>query len=173
MVTSARLQVFWLGAPPRCDPSCGSAGGSRVVLVVWVEGCQEKCALSADVDGARRFENTGLHHVPKLHGELYGAGDPLRGCRGRGWRTGSSALSMKRRSSSLFDRCEDHSTRFHRVTSVMHHNLGSTPHACSTAREFTVCTLACRWFACGRVSLNSVNSVGDTEDGRRRFCVSG
>ena len=114
----------------------------------------EPCALSADVDGARRFENIGLYHVPELHGELDGAGDRLRGRRGRGWRTGSSSLSLKRCSTStfsrsqarcrssacaaraeagggshdsfvsLFDRCEDHSTRFHRVTSVMHHGLG-------------------------------------------------
>ena len=41
------------------------------------------------------------------------------------------------------DRCEDHSTRFHRVTSVMHHNLGSTLHAFFTG----VCTLAWHWSA--------------------------
>ena len=30
---------------------------------------------------------------------------------------------------SLFDRCEGHSTRRHRVTSILHDNLGvSTPH---------------------------------------------
>ena len=48
----------------------------------------EPCALSADVDGARRFENIGLYHVPELHGELDGAGDRLRGRRGRVWEDG-------------------------------------------------------------------------------------
>ena len=33
------------------------------------------CALSADVDGAHCFENIGVYHVPKLHGELDFAGD--------------------------------------------------------------------------------------------------
>ena len=88
----------------------------------------------------------------------------LRGRQGRGWRTGSSSLLMKRTSSStlsrsqargrssacvaraeaggrhdsfasLFDRRADPVTRFRRVTSVMHHNLLFTPHAYSTARN--------------------------------------
>ena len=134
---------------------------------------------------------------PELHGELDGAGDPLRGRRDRGLRTGSSSLSVKRCSSStfsrsqarchssaraaraetggshdsfvsLFDRCEDRSTRFHRVTSVMHHNLGSTPHASSTARNSQFAHSRATGLH-GWVSLNSVSSVGNTEDGRRRF----
>ena len=166
----------------------------------------EQCAPSADVDGADidhlcgqslsrcRFENTGLYHVPALHGELDGARDPLRGRRGRGWRTGSSSLSVKKCSSStfscsqarclsfacaaraeaggghdsfvsLFDRCEDLSTRFHRVTSVMHDNLGSTPHAFSTARNSQYAHSRATGLH-GRVSLSSVNSVGDIEAGR-------
>ena len=65
---------------------------------------QVPCALSADVDGARCFENTGLYHVPKMHGELDVAGDPPRVRRGRGRRTLSSSLSVKRCSSSTLSR---------------------------------------------------------------------
>ena len=57
------------------------------------------CALSADVDGARCFENTGDYHVPKLHGEL-----DVAGAGGR--RTFSSSLSVKRCSSSAFSRSQ-------------------------------------------------------------------
>ena len=54
----------------------------------------------------------------------------------------------------------------------MHHNLGSTPHACSTAGNSQY-ALSRATGLHGRVSSNSVNSVGETEDGRGRFCVSG
>ena len=162
---------------------------------------QVPCALYADVDGARCFENTGLYHVPMLHGELDADGDPPRVRRGRGRRTLSSSLSVKRCSSStlsrvqarcrssacavraeaggshdsfvsLSDRFEDHVTRLHRVTSVMHHNLGSTPHAYSTARNSQFSHSRATVLQ-GRVSLNSVNAVGGTEDVGRRFCVLG
>ena len=126
---------------------------------------------------------------------------PLRGRRGSGRRTGSSSLLMKKPSSStlwrsqargcssacvaraeaggrhdsfesFFDRCADPVTRFRRVTSVMHHNLGFSSHAHSTARnsqlEHSRATVVH-----GRVSLNSENSVGDTEAGGQRFCVPG
>ena len=73
---------------------------------------------------------------------------------------------------SFFDRCADPVTRFRRVTSVMHHNLGFLPHAHSTARnsqlEHSRATVVH-----GRVSLNSEKSLGDTEDGGPRFCVPG
>ena len=127
-------------------------------------------------------------------------GDPFRGCRGSGRRTGSSTLLMKKPSSatlsrsqasgcssacgaraeagrhdsieSVFDRCADPVTRFRRVTSVMHHNLGFLSHAHSTARnsqlEHSRATVVH-----GRVSSNSENSVGDTEEGGQRFCVPG
>ena len=128
-------------------------------------------------------------------------GDPLRGRRGSGRRTGSSSLRIKKPSSStlwrsqargcssacvaraeaggrhgsfesFFDRCADPVTRFRRVTSVMHHNLGFSSHAHSTARnsqlEHSRATVVH-----GRVSLNSENSVGDTEAGGQRFCVPG
>ena len=123
------------GRLPRCDPLCGQRAEAKFCE-------QAPCAHSAGVDGPRCFENTGVCHVPKLHG------DPLRGRRGRGWRTGSSSLFMKRTSSStlsrsqargrssacaaraeaggrhdsyasFFDRCADPVTRFRRVTSVM------------------------------------------------------
>ena len=140
MVT--RLQVCWQGAPlPRCDPSCGQRVGAESFSLSELKDAKidapEPCALSADVDGARRFENTGLYHVPELHNELDGAGDPLRGRRGRGWSSSStfSRVQARCRSSAcaaraeaggshdsfvslFFDRCEDHSTRFHRVTFV-------------------------------------------------------
>ena len=141
------------------------------------------------------------YHVPELHGELDGAGDPLRGRRGRGWRAGSSSLSVKTRSSStlsrsqargrssasaarseagggfdslvpLFDRCDGHSTRCHCVTSILHDNLGFTPHACSTARNSQYAHTRATGLH-GREFQNSMNSVGDTEAGRRRFTVSG
>ena len=67
---------------------------------------------------------------------------------------------------SLFDGCESHSTRFHRVTSILHDTLGSTPHACSTARNSQ--SAHSRVTGLHDVFLNSVNSVGDTEAGRRR-----
>ena len=73
---------------------------------------------------------------------------------------------------SLFDRCESHSTRFHRVTSNLDDNLGSTPHACSTARNSQSAHTRVTGLHDGGF-LNSVNSVGDTEAGGRRFCVSG
>ena len=151
------------------------------------------CALSADVDRARCFENTGDYHVPKLHGELDVAGDSARFRRAGGQRTFASSRSVKRCSSStlsrsqarccpsacaddsfesLFDRCADPVTRFRRVTSVMHHNLGLSSHAHSTARnsqfEHSRATVMH-----GRVSLNSSNSRGDTEAGGQRFCVQG
>ena len=73
---------------------------------------------------------------------------------------------------SFFDRCPDPVTRFRRGTSVMHHNLGFSSHAHSTARnsqlEHSRATVVH-----GRVSLNSENSVGDTEAGGQRFCVLG
>ena len=54
----------------------------------------------------------------------------------------------------------------------MHHNLGLTSHAHSTARnsqlEHTRATVVH-----GRVSLNSENSVRGIEDGGQRFCVPG
>ena len=162
---------------------------------------QVPCALSADVDGARCFENTGLYHVPKLHGELDAAGYPPRVRRGRGRRTLASSRSVKRCSSStfscvqarcrssacaaraeaggshdsfitLFDLCEDHDTLLHRVTSVMPHNLGSTPHAYSTACNSQFAHSRATVLH-GRGSLNSVNSVRDTEAGGQRFCVLG
>ena len=144
------------------------------------------CALTADVDGARCFESTGDYHVPKLHGELDVAGDSARLRRAGGWRTFSSSRSVKRCSSStlsrsqacccpsacaaraeaggsydsfesLFDRCADPVTRFRRVTSVMHHSLGLSSHAHSTARnsqfEHSRATVMH-----GRVYLNSSNS---------------
>ena len=52
----------------------------------------------------------------------------------------------------------------------MHHNLGSTPHAYPTARNSQFLHSRATVLQ-GRVSLNSVNSVGDTEDVGRRFCV--
>ena len=170
----------------------------------------EPCALSADVDDGGidpcavnlchvcRFGNTGQYFVTV---SWNGAGEPLRGRRGRGWRTGSSSLSVKRRSSStlshsqargrstacaaraeeggsldsfvsLFDRCDGHSTRCHRVTSILHDNLGFTPHACSTARNSQYAHTRATGQH-GREFWNSMNSVGDTEAGGRRFSVSG
>ena len=94
--------------PPAVTHHAVSGWGAESFSLSVLRGAKievpEPCAFSADVHGARRFENTGLYHVPKLHGELDGAGDPLRGCRGPGWRTGSSSLSMKRCSSSTFSR---------------------------------------------------------------------
>ena len=182
--------------PPRSDPLCGQWAGAKFCESELQDAMvQASGALSADVDGARCFENTGLCHVPKLHG------DPLRGRRGRGWRTGSSSLLMKRRSSptlsrsqacgrpsacaaraeaggshdnfaSFFDRCADRVTRICRVTSVMHHNLGFTPHTYSTARNSQFAHSRATVLH-GRVSLNSENSVGDTEAGGQRFCAPG
>ena len=54
----------------------------------------------------------------------------------------------------------------------MHHNLGSTPHACSTARNSQFAHSRATVLH-GRVPLNSQNSVGDADDGGRRFCVTG
>ena len=144
--------------------------------------------------GAKFYEPELQNALVHMHG------DPLRGRRGSGRRTGSSTLLMKKPSSStlsrsqargcssacgaraeagrhdsfesFFDRCADPVTRFRRVTSVMHHNLGFSSHAHSTARnsqlEHSRATVVH-----GRVSLNSENSVGDTEDGGQRFCVPG
>ena len=121
-------------------------------------------------------------------------GDPLRGRRGSGRRTGSSTLLMKKPSSStlsrsqargcssacvaraeaggrhdsfesFFDRCADPVTRFRRATSVMHHNLGFSSHAHSIARNSQL-EHSRATVVHGRVSLNPENSVGDTEDGR-------
>ena len=135
------LQGCRLGAPPRCDPLCGQRAGAKLCESDLQDAMvQASDALSTVVDGACYCENT----VPKLHGDL------LRGRRGRGWRTGSPSLSMKRRSTStlsrsqarghdnfasFFDRCADPVTRIRRVTSVIHHNLGFTPQAYSTARN--------------------------------------
>ena len=138
------------GRSSRCDPRCGQPVGAES----FVSDLQDtivpvSCALSADVDGARCFENTGDYHVPKLHGELDVAGDSARLRRAGGRRTFSSSLSVKRCSSStlsrsqarccpsacaaraeagggydsfesLFDRCADPVTRFRRATSVIH-----------------------------------------------------
>ena len=77
VVTFARLQV----PPSRCHSLCGQRLGAESFSLSEFEDAKinapDPCALSADVDGARRFENIGLHHVPELHGELDGAGDPL------------------------------------------------------------------------------------------------
>ena len=68
------------GILPAVTPPCGQRVGAESFSLSELKGAKikvpEPCALSTDVDGARRFENTGLYHVPKLHGELDGAGDP-------------------------------------------------------------------------------------------------
>ena len=74
---------------------------------------------------------------------------------------------------SLFDRCADPVTRCRRVTSVMHHNLGLSSHAHSTARNSQYENTRVPLVMHGRVSLNSSNSRGDPEAGGQRFCVQG
>ena len=130
---------------PRCVPLCGQRVGAKF------------CELE-------------LQNAPvQMHG------DPLRGRRGSGRRTGSSSLLMKKPSSStlsrsqarccssacgaraeagrhdsiesFFDRCADPVTRLRRVTSVMHHNLGVVTTCTLHCTEFTVCTLACHCHA--------------------------
>ena len=137
----------------------------------------------------------------KLHGELDVAGDSARLRRAGGRRTFSSSRSVKRCASltlsrsqarccpsacvalaeaggshdsveSLFDRCADPVTRFRRVISVMHHNLGLSSHAHSTARNSQFAHLRATVMH-GRGSLNSSNSRGDTEAGGQHFCVPG
>ena len=48
------------GRPPRCDPQCGQRVGAES-FVSDLQGTMVSvsCVLSADVDGARCFENTG------------------------------------------------------------------------------------------------------------------
>ena len=150
------------------------------------------------MDGARCFENTSDYRV---HGELDVAGDSACLRRPGGWRTFSSSLSVKRCSSSTlsrsqarccssacaaraeaggshdsfessFVRCADPVTRLRRVTSVMHHNLGLSSHAHSTARNSQLAHSRATVMH-GRVSLNSSDSRGDTEAGGQRFCVQG
>ena len=134
-------------------------------------------------------------------GELDVAGDSARLRRAGGRRTFSSSLSVKRCSSSTlsrsqarccssacaaraeaggshdsfessFVRCADPVTRLRRVTSVMHHNLGLSSHAHSTARNSQLAHSRATVMH-GRVSLNSSNSRGDTEARGQRFCVQG
>ena len=64
------------------------------------------CALPADVDGARCFENIGDTMFPGLHGELDVAGDSARFRRAGGRRTFLSSLSVKRCSSSTLSRSQ-------------------------------------------------------------------
>ena len=104
------LQECRLGAPPpspRCDHLCGQrVGAESCVSELQDTMVPVSCALSADVDGAPCFENTGVYHVPKLHGELDVAGGPPRFRRGCGRTTFSSSLPMKRCSSSTLSRSQ-------------------------------------------------------------------
>ena len=109
--------------PSRCDSLCGQRVGVGSFSLSELKDAKidgvavpEPCALSADMDRAGidplcskslsrcSFENTDLYHVLELHGELDGAGDPLRGRQGWGWRTGSSSLSVRRCSSPTSSR---------------------------------------------------------------------
>ena len=159
---------------------CRRQGASRCVLPL----CGQRV-------GAKFCEPELQKALVHMHGDL------LRGRRGSGRRTGSSTLLMKKPSSStlsrsqargcssacgaraeagrhdsfesFFDRCADPVTRFRRVTSS---SSGFSSHAHSTARnsqlEHSRATVVHGW-----LSLNSENSVGDTEDGGQRFCVPG
>ena len=73
---------------------------------------------------------------------------------------------------SSFVCCADPVTRFRRVISVMHHNLGLSSLAHSTARNSQFAHSRATVMH-GRGSLNSFTSVGDTEAGGQRFCVPG
>ena len=182
--------------PPRCDPHvCGQRVGamnfaSLSCRMQWCR-CLVRFPLTWMVLAASRT----------LVSAMFPRCTVTHASPSSWWRTGSSSLLMKRRSSStlsrsqargrpsacaaraeaggshdnfasFFDRCADPVTRICGVTSVMHHNLGFTPHAYSTARNSQFAHSRATVMH-GRVSLNSENSVGDTEAGGQRFCVPG
>ena len=79
---------------------------------------------------------------------------------------------------SLFEHCESHISRFHRVNVTLHENLFCSSSFCRTAcstHNPPACGTgvhdATRAIRLGRNSGNSSNSRGETEAGRHRFCV--
>ena len=128
-------------------------------------------------------ENLGVLHVLNLHGTSKCSR------RARGWRTslrrrcvaapplkgGSGAVRPAQLAeagsdschsfAALFEHCESHIARSHRVNVTSHENLSCS---CDTGVHD-----ATRVIRLGRNSGNSSNSWGDTEAGRHRFCVSG
>ena len=81
---------------------------------------------------------------------------------------------------ALFEHCESHTARSHRVNVTLHENLSCSSSCCRTART-THNSPACdtgvhdamRVIRLGRNSGNSSKSRGDTEAGGHRFCVPG